>query len=109
MDDRLRDLVLATHEEMLAAQLRAVRALRTKPQLAPRPRQQGMSQVDMAYAILQEAAEPLHVRQIIERVEQRFGVTLDRESLVSSLSKRVARQDRFQRIGPNRYALRPKE
>jgi hypothetical protein len=68
-----------------------------------------MSQIDMVVAILVSAGEPLHVSQIIRLADERFHVTLDRESLVSSLSKRVARGDRLLRVGPNRFALRPEE
>ena len=109
MDDQLRDFMLATAEEMLAAQLRAVRALRAKRSTVPRPKRHGLSQLDMAYAILLDAQQPLHVTQIIERAASRFGVTIDRESLVSSLAKRIARHDRFERVGPNRFARRAED
>ena len=36
-----------------------------------------------------------------------LGVDLDRESVVSAISKRVARHDRFIRTGPNTFALIP--
>ncbi len=109
MNDQLRDMMLATAEEMLAAQLRAVRSLRAGKPRVPPTKRQGMSHIDMAYAILKETQQPLHVTEIIERANRRFGVSVDRESLVSSLSKRVARQDRFVRVGPNRFALRGQE
>jgi hypothetical protein len=61
----------------------------------------------MAYDILKKARTPLHVSDIIERIHTQFGVAIDRESLVSSLSKKVARQDRFLRPEKNTFALRP--
>ncbi len=109
MDDQFRELMLATTEEMLSAQLRAVRSLRAAHPRQPHAKRQSMSQIDMAYSILQDAQQPLHITRIIELATQRFGVTPDRESLVSSLTKRVARQDRFVRVGPNRFALRSLE
>jgi DNA-directed RNA polymerase delta subunit len=66
----------------------------------------GRSQVDMAYDILKKARTPLHVSEIIDRIQTQFGVAVDRESLVSSLSKKVARQDRFLRPEKNTFALR---
>ncbi len=36
-----------------------------------------------------------------------FGQPVDRESLVSSLTKKVARGDRFLRTDKNTFALRP--
>jgi HB1, ASXL, restriction endonuclease HTH domain len=57
--------------------------------------------------ILTEAAQPLHISTIIERAKNRFGESLDRESLVSALTKRVKRKDRFVRSAPNTFGLRP--
>jgi hypothetical protein len=64
-----------------------------------------MSQVDMAFDILRKARTPLHVAELIERIRTNFGVTVDRESLVSALSKKVERGDRFVRTAKNTFAL----
>lgn len=64
-----------------------------------------MSNIDMTYDILADASSPLHVTDIIARIRARFDVCVDRESLVSALSKRVTRQDRFARTGKNTFAL----
>jgi hypothetical protein len=107
MDDDLRDLILSTFEDSLVAQLRAVRRLRRQPETAKEPPRKGLSQVDMAYDILKKARAPLHVSEILDRIQAQFGVTVDRESLVSSLSKKVAREDRFLRPEKNTFSLRP--
>ncbi len=108
MADDLKDTILSIFEASLDAQLRAVRRLRQSPgETPPTPARRGMSQVDMAYDILKRARSPLHVSRIIQRIEQAFGVRLDRESLVSALSKKVARRDRFSRPGKNTFALLP--
>jgi hypothetical protein len=106
--DDLKDTILSIFEASLEAQLRAVRRLRQGPEPAPRtfPRK-SMSQVDMAYDILKRARSPLHVSAIIERIEQTFGVSVDRESLVSSLTKKVARHQRFSRPDKNTFAVLP--
>lgn len=108
MNDGINDLILSVFEASLDAQLRAVRRLR---QGAPLPaaagRGKGLSQVDMAFDILKKARSPLHVSQILDRIQQQFGVTIDRESLVSSLTKKVARSDRFLRPEKNTFSLRP--
>jgi hypothetical protein len=49
----------------------------------------------------------LHVSEILDRIQTHFGVTVDRESLVSSLAKKVACGDRFLRPEKNTFALRP--
>jgi len=108
MYDDPKDIILSAFEASLEAQLRAVRRLRQGPAeaAAARPKK-GRSQVDMAYDILKKARAPLHVSEILARLQSTFGVAVDRESLVSSLSKKVARGDRFLRTGKNTFALRP--
>lgn len=108
MNDHIKDTILAAFEASLDAQLRAVRRLR-HPDTAPAPRRprKGMSQVDMAYDILRKARTPLHVSELLARIRTSFGVSVDRESLVSSLSKKIARGDRFLRTAKNTFALRP--
>ena len=46
-------------------------------------------------------------KSLLDRIHASFGVTVDRESLVSSLTKKVARQDRFLRTEKNTFGLRP--
>lgn len=106
MNDPVRDAVLEAVEASLEAQLRAVRRLRNPaaPQAEP-VRRIGLSQVDMAFDVLTKARAPLHVNDILERIHAQFAVQVDRDSLVSSLSKKVARSDRFQRPARNTFAL----
>ena len=48
-----------------------------------------------------------HISQILDRIQAQFGVAIDRESLVSSVTKKVARGDRFLRPEKNTFGLRP--
>lgn len=105
-NDDLKDLILSTFEASLDAQLRAVRRLRQGRAEPPRRRKEGLSHVDMAYDILKKARSPLHVSEILARIQAAFGVAVDRESLVSSLTKKVARGDRFLRTAKNTFGLR---
>jgi HB1, ASXL, restriction endonuclease HTH domain len=108
MNDDLKNSILSIFEASLDAQLRAVRRLRQGGAPAPRAaRQKGLSQVDMAYDVLKKARSPLHVSELLDRIHAAFGVSVDRESLVSSLTKKVARQDRFLRTEKNTFGLRP--
>lgn len=107
MPDELREVILETIEVALDAQLRAVRRLRQgetmpKGEKAPRKR---MSHMSIVEDLLIEAGQPLHITTIIERAKSRFNQVLDRESLVSALTKRVKRKDRFVRTAPNTFAL----
>jgi hypothetical protein len=108
MPDDLKDSILSIFEASLDAQLRAVRRLRSgQPEPVPGRIHQGLSQVDMAYDVLKKAGTPLHISQLLARIRSTFHVAVDRESLVSSLSKKVARGDRFIRTDKNTFGLRP--
>ena len=108
LPDDLKDSVLSIFEASLDAQLRAVRRLRRGAEGPVLPRRRAsLSQVDMAFDTLKKAGAPLHVSEILARIHSTFHVTVDRESLVSSLTKKIARGDRFLRTGKNTFALRP--
>ena len=99
--------MLEAMETSLEAQLRAVRQLRKGGGKPPgEQKHPGMSQVDMAYDILCRARKPLHIAEILRRIEAEHGTHVDRESLVSAIAKRVARADRFVRTGPNTFSVR---
>jgi len=108
MNDDLKESILSIFEASLDAQLRAVRRLRQGDTNAAKPsRKKGLSQVDMAYDVLKKTRSPLHISALLDRIHASFGVTVDRESLVSSLTKKLARQDRFLRTEKNTFGLRP--
>jgi macrodomain Ter protein organizer (MatP/YcbG family) len=106
VEDPIQRAVFNAFEAALDAQLRAIRRLRhpdsEKQSRAPK----SMSQVDMVYDVLRMAGKPLHISEILQRIEKTFGKQLDRESVVSSLVKKVRRQDRFVRTDRNVFALR---
>lgn len=111
MDGNLRETLLEVIESSLEAQLRAIRRLRSpivglgKTGGGPgKPKKDGMSQVDMAYNIL-SSGQAMHIKELLAAIQARFGAEVDRESLVSALSKRVARGDRFERVAKNTFAL----
>ena len=103
--EELRDIILDTMVVSLEAQLRALKKLRGSPE-EDEPREKSMSQVDIAFNILSKTGKPLHISQIIADAEKMFGVKLERESLVSALSKKVMKEDRFVRTGKNTFALK---
>ena len=108
MNDDVKNTILSVFEASLEAQLRAVRRLRQPEAGSDQARRRkGLSQVDMAFDILKKARTPLHVSDILDRINTQFGVTVDRESLVSSLTKKVARNDRFLRPEKNTFSLKP--
>ncbi len=103
--DEIETAVLRAFEVSLEAQLRAVRRLRTEPH-EPKLARKGTSQIDMVHDVLRRAGKPLHVSEIIERVQKQHGFKLERESIVSTLVKKVNRGDRFVRTDKNVFGLK---
>lgn len=107
MAEEIRDLILSAMEVALDAQLRALRRMRKgEPEVRAPRKKASLSQVDMAYDILRKARGPLHISEILGRIQTTFGAQVDRESLVSSLTKKVARGDRFLRTAKNTFGLK---
>ena len=103
--DEIEAAVLYAVEISLEAQLKAVRRLRSGHRESKAARK-GTSQIDMVHDVLRRAGKPLHVSEIIERVYKLHGLTLERESIVSTLTKKVNRGDRFVRTDKNIFALK---
>jgi len=110
MPNNIRDDLLEVFEAISKAQLNTLRRLRRSSGPPAQPgstKSKRMSNVDMVYDILRSVGRPLHVSEILTRVAKRYGVSLDRESIVSALAKRIARKDRFVRTGPNTFSVLP--
>jgi DNA-directed RNA polymerase delta subunit len=103
--DEIRDVILDTMIVSTEAQLKALKKLRGGGE-EEEPRIKSKSQTDIAYDILTKAGKPLHISQIIAEADKMFGAKLERESLVSALSKKVMKEDRFVRTGKNTFALK---
>ncbi len=110
--ETVRLVLLDTLEAALEAQLREVREMRLSMQqklpakMALKFRR-SLSQTEMALEVVQSASKPLHLNEIIKAIEERFAISVDRESLGSALTKRAVRADRFVRAGKNTFGLLP--
>lgn len=92
-------------ETLLKAQLKALEDLREASDGPDQPsRRKSPSHMDMAESVLSETGSALHAHDIIDRIETRYGVRVNRESLVSAMLKHTAR-GRFRKTGPNTFAL----
>ena len=106
MESKIPKWFLSFYESLFSAQLRAVRQLKSpKVKKAKRTEDKGMSNIDMAIDILQRAQRPLHISEIIAQAKAKYGVTLDRESLVSALVKKVHRRQGLSRSAPNTFEI----
>lgn len=108
MNEKLtRDEFVDTMEAILEGQLRALRSLRggrrrKKPQGKTAGKKSNISTVE---DILTAEGGPLHINEIIERARKSHGMTLNRESIVSALTKKVLDRRTFRRTGRNEFAL----
>lgn len=106
MESKIPEWFLSFYENLFSAQLRAVRQLKSpKPKKTKGIQRKGMSNMGMAMDILRQAKNPLHVSEIIAQVKTKHGVTLDRESLVSALVKKVHRKQELSRTAPNTFKI----
>ena len=93
-------------ESLLKSQLNVIREfLRKGEEPKFKPRKKGKSQIDVIYDILLAAQQPLHVTDIIARAKQDFSVNLDRESVVSAITKKIKSGRMFKRVAPNTFAI----
>jgi len=103
--EEIRDIILGSMVVSLEAQLRALKKLRGTVE-EEEPRNKSMSNLDIVFNILNATGTPLHISEIIADAEKTFGVKLERESLVSALSKKIQKEERFVRTGKNTFALK---
>ncbi len=109
MENKLPEEFLSFFESILSAQLRVVRQFKNPKSGKTKLNQgQGMSNIYMAIDILQKAKQPLHISEIINQVKAKHGVTLDRESLVSALVKKVHQNQGLIRTAPNTFQVSSK-
>lgn len=106
MESKAPEWFLSFYESLFSAQLRAIRQLKSpKPRKAKETGKKSISNMDMATDILQRAQKPLHISDLISQVKAKYGVTLDRESLVSALVKKVHRRQGLSRTAPNTFQI----
>jgi hypothetical protein len=97
-------------EELLKAQLGVIRNYLRSTEPGDHERKlsqsKSLSHINLITDVLSAAKSPLHVSEIIRLVNEQHGVTLDRESVVSALTKKVKKGVTFTRTGPNIFGLR---
>jgi hypothetical protein len=101
---------LKIQEELLKAQLTVIRGHlgdeKTSIKKERTSMGEGKSQMSIIIDILASAHMPLHVSEIIKQAQERYGLSLDRESMVSALTKKVKKGVMFVRSAPNTFGLK---
>jgi len=109
MENKIPESLLNLYESLLSAQLRVVKQLKTPTSTkTKREDHKGMSNMDMVLDILRQARQPLHISEILTQVKTKYKISLDRESLVSALVKKVHRHQGLNRTAPNTFEVTSK-
>ena len=107
--EEFKDVLLQVLELQLEYQLRAIRQLRgkaeTEPALPPRRGRRRQSLVDLSVQILTEERKPLHVDDIVQLLQKRFGRLTDRDAFSSALAKKARAGIFFRQTAPATFAL----
>ena len=93
---------LTIKQKVLGAQLKAINEL--LQQFSP-VKVKRKTQTEMVYDILNDVDNSLHIKEIISLVKQKYDVALDRETIVSSIAKKIAKGILFKRVAPNTFDL----
>jgi hypothetical protein len=106
-DPVTREDLIGVLESMVSGQLRALRLLRSGRPGGHRERAPARkrSNTSIVQDILIAAGTPLHINEIILRAKRDHGATLNRESIVSALTKKVLDKRVFCRTGRNEFGL----
>ena len=106
----IKQVLLQILEIQLEYQLRAIRQLQGKPDsepiLAPKRGRRRQSLVDLCLKILTEEGKPLHVNELAQLLQQRFGRLTDRDTLSSALAKKARRGILLRQSAPATVPLR---
>jgi hypothetical protein len=93
-------------ESLLKSQLNVIRQFLKKEEVPKfMPRGKGRSQMSVIHDILLSSQKPLHVADIIDLAKKNFNMDLDRESIVSAITKKVKSGRMFERVAPNTFTI----
>ena len=99
------DNYLEIKRELLQAQLRVVYRHQRKT-LPHGQKVKRTSNLTIVEDILQNSGQPLHISKIIQIAQNDYGVSLERDSIVSALIKKINAGKTFIRVAPNTFALK---
>jgi hypothetical protein len=95
-------------EILLKAQVGAIRKYLKEvgPSESKEKKPSRTSHIKLVKDVLQSVDKPMHITEILHEVHERYGITLDRDSMVSGLTKKVHKGVMFVRTAPSTFALK---
>lgn len=105
----IKEVILQVLEVQLESQLRAIRKLQgksdTESDTSIRLGRRRQSLVDLSIKILTEEDKPLHVNDLIQLLQVRFGRLADRDTLSSALGKKARQGILLRQSAPATFTL----
>ena len=105
----IKEVLLQVIELQLDYQLRAIRQLQGKPETEPvishRKGRRRQSLVNLTIDLLTEQRKPLHINDLVQLLQQRFGRLTDRDTLSSALAKKARQGILFTQTAPATFSL----
>ena len=105
----IKEFLLQVIELQLDCQLMAIRQLQGKPETEPiishRKGRRRQSLVDLTIDLLTEKRKPLHINDLVQLLQQRFGRLTDRDTLSSALAKKARQGILLTQTAPATFSL----
>ena len=99
------DNYLEIQRKMLQAQLKVIYRHQRKT-LPHKHKLKRTSNLTIVEDILQNSDQPLHISKIIQIAQKDYNVSLEKDSIVSALIKKINAGRTFIRVAPNTFALK---
>ena len=96
---------LEIQKEMLQSQLQAIYR-RQRKMSSQMHKTKRASNISIVEDILRNTATPLHISDIIKVAKTEFNMNIERDSIVSSLIKKIKAGKTFVRTAPNTFTLK---
>ena len=98
------DKIIEFQRDMLNAQLEVISKYQQKT--LSKIKSKSMSKLGIVEDVLKLSNKPLHISQIIEIAKNEYNITLERDSIVSAISKKIKNNKQFIRVAPNTFSLK---
>ena len=99
------DKFIELKKELLQAQLKVIHDYQQESTKQPK-KMKRTSKLGIVEDLLFVSEEPLHISKIISLAHDEYGVILERDSVVSALTKKIRAGDRFVRVAPNTFTVK---
>ena len=97
--------LLDFQKDLLNSQLKVIYRYQQRTPLEKRKGKR-RSQLDIVENILSSSDKALHISAIIDIAQRDYNITLERDSVVSALIKKVKAGKRFIKVAPNTFTLK---